>query len=128
MSSPSLFHKATMAWGTSIPDWIRALAESCDESSLRKTAAKLRVSPAIVSLAINNQRENLEWIKGKVEAILMVTIITCPVLGIMGINECLREQAKPFNSANPLRVQLYRACRNGCPYYKEKSHEHHTTA
>ena len=121
MIRQGFLHKAATAWGATMPDWIRALAESCDNSSLRKTAAKLRASPAIVSLAINNQREKLEWIKGKVEAILMVTIITCPVLGVMGINGCLREQAKPFSSANPLRVQLYRACRNGCPYYKEKS-------
>lgn len=118
--------KARAAWGcdpregTALPDWVRALAEACDETSLRKTAAKLDVSPAIISLAVGNKRENLEFIKARVEGRLMVTMVACPVLGVMGINECLQEQARPFSSANPFRVQRYRACRNGCPHYKGK--------
>lgn len=112
--------KAIAAWGGVLPDWVKALAEACDETSLRKIAAKLNASPAIVSLAIGNKREKLDFIKAKVEAVLMITIVACPVLGVLGRDECLREQAQPFSAANPLRVQLYRACRNGCPHYKEK--------
>ena len=116
----SAMDKAVAAWGVNMPDWIKALAEACDEAGLRKTALKLNASPAIVSLAISNKREKLDFIKAKVEAVLMVTMVACPVRGIMGRDECLREQAKPFSSVNPQRVQLYRACRDGCPYYKEK--------
>ena len=114
--------KAKAAWGNPLPDWVKALAEACDDTSLRKTALKLNASPAIVSLAIGNKREKLDFIKAKVEALLMITIVACPVRGVMGRNECLREQAKPFSSVNPQRVQLYRACRNGCPHYREKKH------
>lgn len=116
----SAMKKAAAAWGVALPDWIKALAEACDEAGLRKTALKLNASPAIVSLAISNKREKLDFIKAKVEAVLMITMVSCPVRGIMGRDECLREQAKPFSSVNPQRVQLYRACRDGCPYYKEK--------
>jgi hypothetical protein len=116
--------KAEAAWGERMPAWVRALAEACGERGMRKVAARLDVSPAIISLAVNKERENLEWIKGKVEAVLMVTIVACPVLGVMGKNECEQEQARPFSGANPLRVQLYRACRNGCPHYKEINDEH----
>lgn len=120
MSRPRSLHKATVAWGDAMPDWVRALAEACDETTLRKVAANLGVSPAIISLAVNKERKNLDFIREKVEADLMVTIVACPVLGEIGRNECLREQGKPYSSANPLRVQLYRACRNGCPHHKEK--------
>lgn len=119
MSAP-LLEKAVAAWGNALPEWVRALAEKCDATGLRKTAAQLSVSPAIISLAVNKRRTQLDFIKVKVENTLMVSIVACPVLGMLEKQECLREQAKPFSSANPLRVQLYRACRNGCPYYKER--------
>lgn len=44
--------KAEAAWGVPLPDWIEKLATACDGKGLRKTAADLSVSPAIVSLAI----------------------------------------------------------------------------
>lgn len=116
--------KAKAAWGTNMPDWIKALAEACDESGLRQTAAKLNASPAMLSLAINNRRENLEFLKPKVTSILMISMVPCPVLGVIGREECLREQAADFSAVNPMKVRLYRACRNGCRYYKEKKDEH----
>jgi hypothetical protein len=116
--SATIAEKARAAWGRRPPDWIRVLVESCEEHSLRGTAEKLNLSPASVSLAVNRKRENLDFIKAKVETVLMVTIVTCPVMGVMGKADCEREQAKPFSSANPLRVQLYRACRNGCPHFR----------
>jgi len=115
----NMLAKAIAAWGSPLPDWIKALAEACDDTSLRKTAARMDVSPAMVSLAINRKRLYLSFIKVRVEKRLMITMVVCPILGVMGRNECLQEQARPFSSANPLRVQLFKACRNGCPYYKE---------
>jgi len=119
-TSASAIEKARASWGPNMPDWIRALAEACDETGLRKIAARLEVSPAMVSLAINRKRQDLSFIKYPVEKRLMITMVACPVRGVMGRDECLREQAKPFSSVNPRRVQLFKACRNGCPYYKEK--------
>lgn len=110
--------KATAAWAGALPDWVRVLAEACDETSLRKVAAQLDVSPASVSLAIGGKRKNLEFIKARVESTLMA--VTCPVLGVIGTNECLREQAAEFTGANPLCIQLYRACRGGCKHFKSK--------
>ena len=119
IDAPSALTRAQRAWGDVMPDWIKALAEACTETSLRKTAATLAVSPAIVSLAIGKKREKLDFIKARVEAVLMISVVACPVLGAPGKNECLDNQTQPFSSVNPLRLQLYRDCRNGCPYYKE---------
>ena len=73
----------------------------------------------MVSLAINRKREDLEFVRTRVEQHLLTIRLSCPVLGIISISQCSREQGRPFSSANPLKVQLYRACRDGCPYYKE---------
>lgn len=117
----SCFRKATRAWGPlgTMPDWVYALADACDNASVRKVAVKLDASPAIISLAINNQRENLEFIKERVENTLMASIVSCPILGVMGKTDCLQEQVKPFLPASPLRSRIYRACRSGCPNFKE---------
>lgn len=109
--------KAVAAWGRDMPYWVRALAEACDASGLRVTAAKMEVSPASISLAIRRERANLDWIRGKVERRLMVSIVACPVLGVVGKADCLREQSATCG-ASPMQAWLYRACRNGCPHFR----------
>lgn len=104
------------------PDWLLILAETCDRRGQRKTAALLGVSPTLVNFAVNKTRavHKLGYLEDKVRQRLMVTEIACPALGGISLDQCLQEQVAPFSAANPLRVQLYRACRNGCPHYKEK--------
>lgn len=116
LSGPAM-QKALTSWPT-LPAWVRALAEACDGQSLRKTASRCKVSPAMVSLAINNKREQWDFIKSKVENSLMVSMMACPVLGVISNKQCEQEQLTPFSAANPLRVQLYRACHNGCKHFK----------
>lgn len=117
--------KAIAAWGPEMPTWVRALAEACDADSMRSTAKRLALSPALVSLTINARRDGVkvDFIRNRVERMLMLTMVSCPVLGAMSRTHCLEEQARPFSSANPLRVQIYRACRNGCPFYKGEKHD-----
>jgi hypothetical protein len=112
--------KTLDAWGPHMPDWIEALAKACDRESQRKVAALLSVSPATINLLINNKYapRSHEEMKARVRAsALMMTIVPCPVLGVIGKPECLKEQAKPLVTCNPLSVQLYRACRDGCPFF-----------
>ena len=72
--------KAEAAWGVPLPDWIEKLATACDGKGLRKTAADLSVSPAIVSLAIRRGRAKLDFIRSRVEHLLGISIIPCPGL------------------------------------------------
>ena len=116
----TMLDKAEAAWGEKMPSWVRTLATVCAGMSVRKVAVRLDVSPAIISLAIGKKRENLDFIRERVEQLLMVSRQLCPVLGEIHGDKCLQEQARPFSSANPLRIQVYRACRNGCPHYREK--------
>lgn len=117
--------RAVAAWGATLPDWLDALVTACDARSLRKVAESLQVSPALVSLAIRNRHHaRLDYIRSRVEAMLSVSIITCPVLGVIGVADCKHHQQQPFVSINPLAVRLYRACHGGCLYATIKEDRH----
>ena len=117
--------KAEAAWGVPLPDWIEKLATACDGKGLRKTAADLDVSPAIVSLAIRRSRAKLDFIERRVKDILGISIIPCPVLGLISRKDCRDNQQKPFSSINPIAVQLFRSCRGACLYSEIAKEERH---
>ncbi|MDR2075614.1 MAG: hypothetical protein LBP61_01580 [Desulfovibrio sp.] len=114
--------KARAAWGET-PEWVRLLAEECDRTSMRQTAARIGVSAAFISLALNRRRENLDFVRARAERELITIRVTCPVLGEISGADCARERSAPFSGANPVRVRLYAACRNGCEHYNDKEKE-----
>ena len=116
--------KAEAAWGSPLPGWVEKLAAACDATSVRKVAADMEVSPAIVSLAIRNKHHApLDFIENKVKSLLNLAIVPCPVLGMITRHDCRRNQKKPFSTINPLEVQLFRSCRNGCKYSEIKQEQ-----
>lgn len=116
--------KARAAWGAEPPEWVLCLAETCDTHGVRGTAAKLKTSPALLSLAINHRyHAGYGFVERRTRAMLMAEILECPALGLISAAQCREEQKKPFTSVNPLAVAVYRACRNGCRHYlQEKNH------
>lgn len=113
--------KAEAAWGSPLPGWVEKLAAACDATSVRKVAADMEVSPAIVSLAIRNKHHApLDFIENKVKSLLDLSILPCPILGMISRKDCKDNQQKPFSSINPIAVQLFRACRGGCKYSEIK--------
>lgn len=125
MSAPaSNMDKAKAAWGDAPPEWIVALARACDGKGLRKTAADIHVSPALVSLIIRNRyAAPPDYLRERVESRLRYEMIPCPVLGLISRADCDKRQAAPLVTASPISVQLYRACRNGCLYNNGKEKE-----
>ena len=118
--------KAEAAWGVPLPDWIEKLATACAGKGLRKTAEDLSVSPAIVSLAIRRSRAKRDFIeRRRVKDILGISIIPCPVLGLISRKDCRDNQQKPFSSINPIAVQLFRSCRGTCLYSEIAKEERH---
>ena len=51
-----------------------------------------------------------------VEKTFLQKCVNCPVLGDLPLFECMRHQARKGISSNPLYMQLYKACRSGCPH------------
>ena len=96
-----------------------------ETASLKKVGARLATagrpqgySAAAISQLISGTYAARDT--GRIEAAIRATLlsetVTCPVLGEIGLADCMGWQAKPFAATNPQRVRMYRACRSGCPH------------
>lgn len=114
--------KASRAWGSEMPDWVRALAAACDETSQSKVAKALVNSPTVISRVLGRTYPgNMKKIEEKVRGRFLSEQVRCPVLQDISRQRCIAEQEKKLSAQNPLRVRLYRACRGGCPHFVERS-------
>ncbi len=113
---------ARAAWNDAPPTWVVALADAATRHSLTQAARKIGYSAALVSNVIANKYgAGTERIEAKVRGALMNEKVVCPVLGEIGRDHCLDEQAMPKLSTSSIRSKLYRACRNGCPHSRIKT-------
>lgn len=98
-------------------DWLSVLSDHCRKTSQSRVATRLGVSAAMVNQALQGKYQgDLARLRERVAGAFMDAAVDCPVLGILGRDECISHQERPFAATNPIRVQLFRACRNGCPY------------
>jgi hypothetical protein len=105
------------AWGTTMPEWVERLAETCVATSQSKVAGRLGYTPAVVSQVLRNKYPgNIENVRVQVEGQLMGATLVCPALGNLPLHECQQWRAKSrnFSGANHQRVMMYRACKR-CP-------------
>lgn len=113
---------AMRAWGNP-PQWIIKLAELCDQTSQANAARVIGYSGSLLNQVLQNkyQRKSkapLQKIEAAVSGALMNQCVQCPVLGEISSRNCVEYQRQDFAATNSMRVQLYRACRNGCKHYK----------
>ncbi|MEE9357350.1 XRE family transcriptional regulator [Candidatus Vondammii sp. HM_W22] len=101
--------------------WLKALRKACEETSQSKVAARLRQpdgfpSPTVINQVLNDKYPGRkERLQALVEGVYMNRTVDCPVLGTIKTDLCIDHQSRSFSTHNPLLVQLYRACRDGCP-------------
>ena len=108
-------HVATN-WGVDAPAWVVLLAEHCDMGSQQAVAEKLGYSPAVVNQVLKRSyKGSYATVEKAVRGAFAGDTVICPVLGEMPAQKCLQHQRQPFANTNPIRVKLYRACRQGCP-------------
>ncbi|HEY9344212.1 MAG TPA: transcriptional regulator [Inquilinus sp.] len=104
------------------PDWARTLAEACDRDGQATVARKLAVSPSLVSYVRrglygrDGHAGDLAMIEAKVRGAYMGATTSCPVQGEIPTDRCVSNQALPLSTASRARVELFRACRSGCPH------------
>ncbi len=111
--------RAHACWNGSAPDWVLALAGACERETHRDVAARVGYSHTVVGQVIRNKYpKSLERIETAVRGALMSENVECPVLGEIGKQVCVRQQARKDSAlgANPDHVKLFRACRDGCPH------------
>ena len=98
--------------------WHRNLCEVAERLSRRQIAERLDCSTALVSMVVNGKyaEHRITDFKEKFEGEFMGHCVMCPVVGELTRNRCLAFQSREFCATNPTRVQLYRACRDGCEH------------
>lgn len=98
-------------------DWIDELRAACARLGQKEIAKRIGYSNAVISQVLNNKYPgDLERVKAQVEGVLMKRVVDCPMLGEITLDVCRNHQRRKFSAVNPMRVQMYRACRGGCPH------------
>lgn len=120
-STHSMTERAREAWGEAMPDWVGELAALAEAQGLRTCGDRLGYSPSAISQTIGNKyRGDLTKVEEKVRGALMGLTVGCPILGAIGRDQCIDQQARPKAITNSVRSRLYRACRNGCEHSRLK--------
>jgi len=96
-------------------DALGALQQLCKTTSQAVVARRLGVGDAAVSNALKGRYiGNVDRLAERIRGELLNVKVACPVLGEITSRICQDEREKPFHTANPVRVQLWRACQT-CP-------------
>lgn len=97
-------------------DWIEALHAECERTSQARAAVRLGVSASMVNQVLRGAyKADTSRLEARVRGELMAEVVICPVVGELSRRVCQDIQRQPFAATNPMRVELFRACRNGCP-------------
>lgn len=87
-----------------------------DGMSQAEISRRLGVSDGTISNALNgNYIGNVDKLAERIRGEFLKQTVACPVLGDITSRMCQDERSKPFHTANPLRVQLFKACK-ACPH------------
>lgn len=109
--------KAKAAWGGTLPDWVEALAREAGRVTATRAAKRIGYSGGLLSQVFANKYPgDLARVEAKVRGALMSAVVSCPVVGEIGLDRCLDEQRMGNTGASSIRARLYRACRGGCPH------------
>lgn len=120
-NKPSNVEKATKAWDGKLPDWVGVLAANCDLKTQREVAENIGYSAAVVNQVLSGAyKGDMRAVELAVRGAFNDLQAGCPVLGDIPMQRCLENQRLPFASHNPIRRDLYRECRSGCPHSRLK--------
>ena len=98
-------------------EWLAALRAECAVSTQARVAARIGYSAAVVNQVLKGTyKGDVNRVREAVEGGLLGAAVECPVLGELARHRCLENQRRAFGATNPVRVELYRACRSGCPH------------
>lgn len=112
--------KAQAAWGATPPKEVAVLAAACKAESSRAAAKRVGYSEATISYVLAGKYAgDISKVFAKIRGALMGETVMCPILGEIGRDRCLSEQAKPFAATNSTRARLYHACKT-CPNRQQK--------
>ena len=93
-------------------DLMRLLAQHVHEKGQAQVARELGYSSSTISQVMNGKYPgNLDNLLERVKEVYGAETVHCPILGEIPLAKCAEHRRRPFAATNPMRVQLYRACR-----------------
>lgn len=96
--------------------WIEVLRQACESSTQGAVAERIGYSTTVVNQVLKGAyKGDLQRVQRAVEGALMGSTVDCPVVGEIPRQKCVEHQRATFRSTNHMAVQLYNACRSGCP-------------
>jgi transcriptional regulator with XRE-family HTH domain len=94
------------------PDRMELLKNKCRELGQAEVARRIGKSDSAISQVLSGKyKGDPAIILQLVEEVFGGTIVQCPVLGPITLGRCAQERKKPFAATNPVRIRLYKACR-----------------
>ncbi|MGO4735945.1 transcriptional regulator [Bosea sp. 2KB_26] len=117
---PDQIARAREAWGDKMPGEVLALAQACKAHTSRAVARRLGYSDAVISHVLAKKYPgDVDKVFATIRGLLMGETVDCPELGELRRDQCLRNQARPFNPTNSTSARLFHACRV-CPNRQQK--------
>ena len=99
--------------------WLDELKKRVDMTSMTVVAKEMGLSKATISLVINGKYNgNMDRVQLLTESIYLGHNVECPVLGLIPKHKCIAHQEAKHVGSTPQGIQLYKACRSGCPHSK----------
>jgi len=96
-------------------DALQALLDLKRNLSQAEIARRLDVSDSTLSQAVRGKYiGNIDALAERIRGEFLKKTVACPILGEITSRICQDERKTPFHTANPMRVQLWRACK-ACP-------------
>jgi hypothetical protein len=96
-------------------DALQALLDLKKNLSQAEIARRLDVSDSTLSQAVRGKYiGNIDALAERIRGEFLKKTVACPILGEITSRICQDERKTPFHTANPMRVQLWRACK-ACP-------------
>lgn len=124
-NQPTVDHvaKATEAWNGEAPDWVIALAEAVNATSLSRAGKQISYSASSISQVLSRTyRADTGRMEEMVRGAFMAATVTCPELGEMARHGCLEWQKRPYTDASAMHIRMWRACQT-CPLASRRSRE-----
>ncbi|MDH4317923.1 MAG: hypothetical protein OEV64_05995 [Desulfobulbaceae bacterium] len=97
-------------------NWLELLEKAIAETNQATVARRLGYSSSALSQARSGTyKGSTDKLAQKIIEIYGNETVDCPVLAKIPLIRCAEERVKPFSTANPERVRLFKAC-GGCEH------------
>lgn len=105
------------------PDQMGLLTAQVGKLGQAEVARQLGYSASAINQVVHGTYNgDVSTILAKVELVFGQSTVDCPELGEISLRKCAEMKARPFAATNPMRVALYKACKQ-CDQCGQKAKE-----